>query len=189
MQPNSVTPHLNLANFHWAARRQSEAEAELKTAFRIDPKSEDVNRTLAAFYLTSGRRREAEPYVKGFAAVTKKVEGKLGLADFFMSESRAAEAIAVLEPLTREKDGFTPAKLRLASIQFGTGKKEDAYKTLEEILARHPGNLEALEVKARYLIADLKFDDAIKIADSVVKSDPKAVTVIFSVEWRCRPRA
>src|SRR5262249_20219895 len=119
----SIPAHLNLANFYWAGGQRTTAERELKAAFAIDPKSPDVNRMLAAFYFTSQDKAAAEPYFKTYAEVAPNVTARLGLADFYLNVRRTKDAVTVLNSLSQEKDGFAPAKLRLAAIDFGEGRK------------------------------------------------------------------
>ncbi len=85
----------------------------------------------------------------------------------------------MLEPLSKEKDGFGPAKLRIAAIQYRAGKRTDAYHTIDEILVRYPGNAQALESKSRMLIGDGNYDEVIKITTAVIAADPQAATSYY----------
>jgi tetratricopeptide (TPR) repeat protein len=176
VDPKSPTALLNLGSYYWASGDLPAAERELKAALRVDSKSADANRILAVFYETNGRRAEAEPYLKAYAAVTSAVAPKLALADFYLADEKIKEASEVLGPLSNNKEGFAPAKLRLAAIDFRAGHRDQAYQTLDEILKRDPKNAQVLESKARFLIIDRRFDEALKIATAVVQSDQQAAT-------------
>jgi tetratricopeptide (TPR) repeat protein len=177
--PTSVIARLNLGSFYWAGGDLSAAERELKMAVALDAKSPDANRMLAVFYQTNHRRTEAEPYLKAYAAATSAVTPKLALADFYLASDRSKDAADVLELLAKDKDGFGPAKLRLAAIDFRAGRRQQAYQTIEEVLKLFPKTLQTLETKTRFLLEDRKFDEAIKITNSVVAAEPRATTSHF----------
>jgi tetratricopeptide (TPR) repeat protein len=181
VNPQSIPAHLNLANFYWASRRPAEAEREMKVALGIDAKSLDVNRTLAAFYLTGDRPAEAESYLKALTTISSDPLWKIALADFLLANRRPKEAVGVLEPLANNKnsdsakDGSAGAKVRLAMIDFQAGQRPKAYQTLEEVLKAPMVNGEALILKTRFLLADRKYDEAVKSADALINvssSDP-----------------
>lgn len=173
--PESVAARLNLANFYWASRRRAEAEREIKAALSLEPESLDANQLMAAFYITNGQRKEGEPFLKTFARLTPSLEGKLVLADFYLTDGRLAEAAAVVEPLRKQADGFVPATLRLAAIRYQERRDEEAYRLVDEILARDPQDELALLLKARFLAGNEKYPEALALVDGVVKRNPQAV--------------
>jgi tetratricopeptide (TPR) repeat protein len=176
--PQSISARLNLANFYWAGGRRDDAERELKTALAIDAKSADVHKVLAALYLELGRRAEAEPHLKAFAEAATVVTAKIGLADYYLGERRIKEALSVLEPLSKDKNGagYIPASLRLATLDFAAGRHPEAYQRIDEVLKDHPRSDQTLDAKTRFSIAERKFDDAVTLATSVVTRNPTAVT-------------
>src|SRR5204862_7271339 len=125
---------------------------EFKLAFAIDSRSLAAVRTVATFYFVNGRGRDAEPFLQAYAATG--TAATLVLADFYLGDGRIRDAAAVLEPLTKATDGFVPAKLRLAAIDFQQNRRQAAYKTIEEILKREPANEQTLEMKARFFVQD-----------------------------------
>jgi tetratricopeptide (TPR) repeat protein len=173
VDPKSVVAHLNLGSFYWSAGQLDEAEREFKTAFNLDAKAAATSRALATFYTSNGRRAEAEPFLKIFSATDESAG--LVLADYYLGDGRFKEAVAVLEPLSNQKNSFVPAKLRLAALDFGQNRRPQAYATLEEVLKREPTNGRTLEMKARFLVLERRFDEALKIVDSVIKRDPSAL--------------
>jgi tetratricopeptide (TPR) repeat protein len=181
--PKSAAVHLNLGNFYWASGERAKAEQEFKAAISIEPTSALVNRTLTAFYTLGGQRAAAEPYIKTYAAQAPGPLPKLALADYYLTDNRTKEAAAVLEPLTKDPgkdpDGFVRAKLRLSQIDFVENRRPQAYQQLEDVLKRFPKNDSALEEKARLLIADQKYDEAISITNTVIAGNPKAARSHF----------
>jgi tetratricopeptide (TPR) repeat protein len=175
----SVSARLNLANFYWAAGQRPDAERELKNALAIDSKSADVNRMLAVFCIYDGRRPEAEPYLRAFAEASENTQPKIALADFYLADGKTGPALQVLEALSKDKEGFGPAKLRMAAIAFQGGQHAQAHQTLDEVLKRYPRNEQTLEARARFQLAERKYDDAIKVTSSVIDANPQAATSYY----------
>ncbi len=69
---------------------------------------------------------------------------------------------------------FAVARGRKAAILFASGRKKEAYDTLEEVLKKDPKNAVALLQKASFLLADHDPDQALKLAQAAVASDPQA---------------
>ena len=174
--PKSIPARLNLGNFYLAAGRHAEAEQQFKNALEIDPQSATGARALAAFYLNGGQRPEAEPLLKIAATTT---QGKLVLADYYTTDRKTRQAAEVLEELAKQTDGYVPALVRLAAIDFQEGRKEQAYAKISEVLERHDGNPLALETKARFLLREQRFKEAIEVADSILKGNPNAPAALF----------
>jgi tetratricopeptide (TPR) repeat protein len=175
VEPQSAVAHRNLGGFYWAGGDRTNAERELKAALAIDPKSPDTNRSLTAFYLASPQQAQAELYLKAYIEAAPSVWAKLALADFYLTNNRTSDAVGVLKPLTSDKDGFAPASVRLASIDYQAGRAPQAHETLEGVLKRGPKDQQALEMKARFLIYERKLGDALKILNSVIERNPQAV--------------
>jgi tetratricopeptide (TPR) repeat protein len=179
LEPTSIPAHLNLAGFYWASGRTSDAERELKEAFALDSHAPDTARAIATFYLSTGRHSEAEPYLQVYAATS--TAAKLVLADYYVGEGRTKDAVSGLEALSKEKDAFVPAKLRLAAIDFqDKQRRPKAYQAIEEILKQEATNEPALEMKARFLARDERFQDALSITDAVIKKNPNALGTLYT---------
>lgn len=150
--PKSSSAHLGLANYYWASGQTGYAERELKAAADVDPKSTLANRALAAFYIVARRPADAEKYLKALAESSQGVDSKLTLADFYLTNGRTKDARAILDPLVAAPDGFVPAKLRIAAIEYAEGRRDEAHAMLEEVLKRDAKNEPAHLVKTRFLL-------------------------------------
>src|SRR5207244_2318608 len=62
--PKSLTAHLGLGSFYQRQRRWAEAEAEYHRAIEIAPESATARTSLAALFLASGRKDQAEQSLK-----------------------------------------------------------------------------------------------------------------------------
>ena len=174
--PDSISARLNLGNLYWASGDLTGAEREMKSALAVDSKSASANQMLATFYLVNRKRSEAEPYLKAYAAAAPGPLPQTALADYYLEQKRQKEAVEILEHLKGEKDGLVPATLRLAALDFQAGQRQKAYDAVEQALKQVPRDESLLETKARFLIADAKFDDALKIVTTVTDANPQAVT-------------
>ncbi len=178
--PNSPDTHLGLATFYWASGRLGDAERAMLTALAIDPNHVGTNRQLAALYQSAGRPARAEVYLKTVVAVANDLASKVGLSDYYVSVGRVPEAIAILEQLVTEKGAFAPVKIRIALIDYVNGRRSEASKQLDEVVAREPKNSDALAIKAHVLLGDRKLQEAQAAADAAVMADQNALRAHFA---------
>jgi tetratricopeptide (TPR) repeat protein len=179
--PKSVPAHLALANFLWSTARHEDAEAELKAALGIDRANVPANRALAMLYMTSGRGAEAEGPLKVLANATADGGAKLTLADYYVGANRVPEGVALLNQLAQVDATFAVAKLRLASIAYGEKKPAEAYKIVDEVLARQPKNALAMTVQGSFLASEGKIDEALAKATAAAAADPRLIQAHFLV--------
>ena len=150
LDPKSVGPRLALANYNWAVGDHPAAERELKAALEADPANTLAHRAMALFYLSDRRAPEAEPHFKMLASDSP--EGALALADFYTGLGRRDEALAVLKGIS-DKKAQREARLRIATIQYESGKTKEALSTADALIAEKPRNPDAHILKARLLLA------------------------------------
>ena len=171
--PKSVPARLALGQFLWGTGRTADAEGEFKSALALDAGNLAANRALALFYLQANRAPEAEPYFKKAAEVAGSAESKLALADYYVAMKRSADAIAVLEGLSKEPRYWALARAKVADIQHAEGKTAEAFRTVDEVIAKQPTLAAARVVRGRLLLADGRIDEALKDAQEAVKADPR----------------
>jgi tetratricopeptide (TPR) repeat protein len=175
VNPKSASAHASLANYYWASNRFSDAESTFKTALALDPKSTRVLKGLATLYINAKRFADAEEYLKRYVEVSGEVGAKLTLADFYLSMRKPHEAIGILQPLAKEKDGFGPATIRLAAIEYEANRRAHAYELVDSALKQAPKNEQAVLMKARFLLGDRRNSDALALATQAVKANPQSV--------------
>lgn len=74
---------------------------------------------------------------------------------------RAEEALALAKAAVSENPGNTDFEILLAATEFDAGQPDGALATLENIIAREPGNYTAMLVRAELLYLDCRYDEAI----------------------------
>ena len=175
VDPKSEVAHLALANYYWAGKEIPAAEQELKTAVSLNPKSVIANQAIATFYVTEHRLAEAEQYLKAAASLVTDIGPTLTLADFYLSAARDKDARAVLEKLTVRADGFVPARMRLAGIDYAAGNRQAAHEAVAAILQRAPKDEPTRVLNVRFLLSEKKNTEALALAKSIVEANPQSV--------------
>jgi tetratricopeptide (TPR) repeat protein len=181
LAPRSVDARLALANYHWANGAIPEAESTLKTALELESANPSAHRTLALLYVTTRRAPLAEPH---FRALATDAAGKLALADYFMGLGRNDDARAILDELQNgpDKADARAARLRLASIHYGSGDKAEAHRIIDGLIAERPRYAEARTAKARMLLSDGgSADEAVTHAREAVKADENLLAAQYTL--------
>jgi putative PEP-CTERM system TPR-repeat lipoprotein len=173
LDPKSLPATLALANFYWAGGRLDDAERTLKQAADLAPSNATVQRALAAFYLGSNRMSEAEPHLKAAAESTTALGPQLVLADYYTRAGKTSEAMSWLSSVAKRQDGFVPASIRIAALQYQAGNHVDAERTIDAALAKSPRDPEAQIVKAMILTNQHRLDEALTHATAAVASAPQ----------------
>jgi tetratricopeptide (TPR) repeat protein len=132
--------------------------------------------------MTTGHATEAEPYLKTIAGSTPGPEGKLMLADYYISRRQFDQAHAVLEPMsTVDAPGRSGALIRLAGMDLAAGNRAAWEERLKRVLAKEPRNLDALTLKAQGLLSGGKLDEALTTAQAAVAADGNAAQARFTL--------
>ena len=172
LAPRSIEARLALANYEWATGAVAGAERTLKSALELEPQNAAGHRALALLYITTNRRDEAEPH---FLALATDGAGRLALADYYMGVGRNRDAVKLLEELQQspEKSDAREARLRIASIEYGAGKKAEAHHIVDELITERPRYAGARMAKARMLLNDgAPPSEAVTHAREAVKAEP-----------------
>jgi tetratricopeptide (TPR) repeat protein len=169
--PSSVPAYLGLANFYWANHREADAARTLEQALAVAPNEFLPNRMMALFHIAAGRPAEAERYLTKLASLAQDVDAQLVLADYYLASNRTDKALPLLQ-----KIATTPsrgeAELRLARLDMRERRQAEARKRLDALLAREPGNADALVLDAELLAADGKLDQAVGKLQTAVSANP-----------------
>ena len=173
LKPSPET-RLALANFLWSSARYAEAEQELKEALKLDPRHLLANRMLATLYIATKRRAEAEQPLKTIAELTKAPGAKFELADYYVGTRREADARMLLNELAADQSSFVRAEGMLAALDYQTGKVKEAHARLDRLLARAPKEPAALLMRARWLLNEDKWDQALEASKAAVAVDPQS---------------
>jgi tetratricopeptide (TPR) repeat protein len=179
--PKEVDPYLSLGTFYWLQNRLPEAETAMKQAVALDPRNVAANRALATFYIGSNRPADAERHLKSVAEISRTAESQITLADYYLTQNRIAEAIAVLNTAAKEQDGYAEARSRLAAIDYAAGRTAEAHKSIDETLVKRPSHPRALMTKAQFLLVENKIDEALTRVRAAVTADSRSVDAHYTL--------
>lgn len=156
LDPKSARVQYALADAYLARGKRELAEQHARRSLELFPDYHDARLFLAALLLVERRYADAIPecdhlindptYEAPWSALTNRAwaEFKLGRAD------EARETLA----LAREyRQDYWPATLALAIIEQDTGRRTEAIRLYQDIIAKNPGP--AVESEVNYRIAEL----------------------------------
>lgn len=179
--PKSVQAHLGLGNFLWAANRRDEAVKSFDQALALEPKNALANRLMAVFHASGPTPEKAEPYFKALADMPENTEGKLALAEYYLRIGKNDEGKKTLLTAASEKATYAPATRRLAAMAYAEGRKVDAYKQADEILAKDAKDADTLVLKGRMQVGDGKLDEGLATFKAAVAAQPTNVSAQFAL--------
>ncbi|HTL43037.1 MAG TPA: tetratricopeptide repeat protein [Vicinamibacterales bacterium] len=93
-------------------------------------------------------------------------------------------AIGVLEPVARANPNDATTQLALADLYSTVGRKNDAERTVRQLVAIEPGNADALNYLG-YLLADSgrQLDEAIRLVRRALDIEPNNPNYLDSLGW------
>jgi tetratricopeptide (TPR) repeat protein len=170
LAPASVPARLALAQYQWATGDPQKAEQTLKATLEFAPNDHAVHRVISLLYMTTGRALEAEPHL---TALARDPTGRLALADYYLALNRPDDARPLLEELAGEKNKALAlaARLRIAGTDYAAGRKADAYRTVDALIAEQPKEADVKLAKARLLLADGDPTQASKYAREALQTN------------------
>ncbi|MGA3266432.1 MAG: tetratricopeptide repeat protein [Verrucomicrobiota bacterium] len=147
-----LAPAGNAAAFHVArgilSLRENDfktAAAELQQAKALDPKSSDAYWTLGDWYLAQKDLKQADQNYQTAVELEPARSGKkLQYAEFKVATGDPASGKRLLEEIVKDLPDYLPAQVGLANIAAGEQRYGDASEMLAKVLARDPGNFNAL---------------------------------------------
>ena len=185
MEPGSVNARLALVRTYGASGDLVKAEAVLKEAVALQPTHAMATQYLAALYLRSGRTSEAEAPLRVLAGSTKTAAARLALAEYYLGTKRSVEAISILDALVKEPEGRVPASVLLARGDYVDGRKEEAHKRLGQRPAQEPTHARLLILKAQFLRADGRYDEAIERLKAAATAAPQLPAAQYAIGLVC----
>jgi len=180
ISPESPAVHVALANFYWAVGEVAQCEQALKQALNAQADHAVANRLLANLYLMTDRAPEAEQPLK-MAIRDSDPTSRLALADYYLVMQRLSDAVPLLKELAARPATYAAATIRLAEIEYVSGRHSEAQRVVDELLGKQPRNALALASKSRWALAARNVDAALAAAQQAVKSDPSSVAGHFAL--------
>lgn len=172
---NWVYPRFNLAVVYTHLQRFREAEAEYNKAIEVGTtlgaRYSYLHLNLGALYLQQNRYQDAERELKRalqMRADDPQAHYNMGLVYL---RSNTAQAERWFERAASLDARMSLARLRLAEIYAGRGRRDLQEKYLREAAAGDPGNPVVLEELGKLLLSQKKLDDAEQVFMQMMTAD------------------
>jgi Tfp pilus assembly protein PilF len=138
---------VSLAQLYLETGRTAEAVTELRAAVAADPKDPVANRAYASYLQDTNQCGAAEEYWKQYAATATDGTGPIALADYYVWNGRADDALKVLESAIKA-DPSGAVRARVASIVYDRGDRDAATRMLDELLVHDQSNVNGLALRS-----------------------------------------
>ena len=137
--------HVALAALNLRQKDDVQAEAELKVALNLDPRSSLGHMILGNIYWTRNDLTAADQAFKTAAEFAPlRSEIRMRYADFKFRTGTVADAKMFLEDLSQKAPDYLPPRVRLMIITCAERQDQDCTAQVENILIRDPVNYAAL---------------------------------------------
>jgi len=159
LAPDDVAVLRGLALNHLSAGQSAQGTSELERTLKLDPDDAPSAEALVLIYIRQKEYDKARQMVDDMRKrqptdpVPANMAGMVELAQGHLPEAEAAYSAVV-----KQFPDFVPAKLQLAYIYGAEGRRDQAQQTYQEILAKDPVNLAALQNLGSLLTQQKKYD-------------------------------
>ncbi|MCX6550238.1 MAG: tetratricopeptide repeat protein [Acidobacteria bacterium] len=165
--------HLNLSNLYQRQGKAGEAEAELRTALRLDPRNIPARVNLADLYRTSAREADAERVLTEALQIDPNVaEVRHALGLLFIRVGRRDEAMAHL----KRAHELLPSNARYGYVYAvglnDAGRAPEAVRLLADLQRTNPADRDILAALATIEQAGGHWSEAIGWAEKLVRIRP-----------------
>lgn len=166
--------HIAQAALHLRHRDRIAAEASIRKALALDPKSSAAHAALGSLNAVNKDVTNALVELAQAAELAPlRSPYRIRYVDFLLSTGDTAAARDQLELISKKAPDYLPALLRLAEIALSERRFADCEGALKSILARDPSYLEAMMTLARLRIAQSRPEQAIAELENALKYFPR----------------
>lgn len=182
--PNSVAPHLRVADVQWAAKNPDAAIQALRRALGVDPDNLQAQRSLVDAYLATDKPADA-------LAVARQVKRQRAQQDvgylleggIEAAQRRWPQAIAVYREGLKASPDSTDLAMRLHIALNASKQEADANRMAGDWLRQHPD-----DAAFRFYLGDLALgrkalDEAERHYREVLKIQPENPLALNNVAW------
>ena len=181
---NQQVPGYHVAWATWQLRNRDPkaAEAAVRQALTLDPKSDLAHGALANLLVLKKDPTNALAEFKAAAdlAPPRSVH-RLQYVDFKIARGEVAAAKELLGQITKQTPDYLPASMRVAKIALAESRFADCESGLKSVLARDPAHLEAMLLLARLHLAQSQPDKAVAALERALKAFPKLSQIYYQL--------
>lgn len=176
LKPKDIETHLLLGQLYGFAHEPAKAEAEFKTAQKIDPNSEEVVLSMARLYSERGDLADAAKVIDAVPADDRSARMDFALAGIYDQLKQPKNAVKAYQAAVNEDPDNTDAKRGLASALTAAGEMDAAAKIYAQILGNDPQDAQALIREADIQRQEGHYEQALatlKKAQGLVSDNPE----------------
>ena len=182
-EPTLFDHRLRLARSFAVQGAHEKAERVLREAIALDPNSEERRLLLADFLGTRKDHPAAEQALLEAAnQLPHATKIQFGLAALYRKsgqDEKARERYAALIKDYKEKPAGLEAKVKLAEMDFISGKQDEAERQVQQVLKENPRSSDGLILSGRMALARRNGKDAVQTFRTVLHDQPELATVHF----------
>jgi tetratricopeptide (TPR) repeat protein len=177
--PNRAESYLMLAIFQLRSDLPDQAEANFKKATEVDPKAMNAQLALGGFYQTRNRLPEAEQQFKRAIDVDPKSPApRAAYVRLLMQEGKKADIESFLRQTKNDLSNNPDAYRMLGDFYFASGDLDKATNEYTSLNHDHPKDLQVKKNYIQLLILKNRLDEATKLDNEILKSNPKDVDAL-----------
>jgi len=177
IEPENYSLQVALSSFYVISKQFDKAEEVLRNAIKQD--DEDVQRYLVLVQMLAANvsiKKADEELIEFIQAKPELYELKFSQVKFYESIGKRSQLKDILKKIIAEKEydvEGVKARTLIAKYLLEEGDMEGAKVYVNETLAEHPNNTDALLIRSKLDLAGLDAIAAINGLRSVIKSEPK----------------
>jgi tetratricopeptide (TPR) repeat protein len=180
--PENISFRLALVRLHIRNDNIDQAELLLQQIVEENPDKVEEKVRLVDF---KNQYRSIDDSIKLVKAYIEQDQTehqfKFTLGELFLRNNQPDEAIAIYQGIVTE-DGLQPnglkARIQLALIYLQTGKEAESRSLVDEVLAYDKNNEIALLLRARFNLAEARYDEAITNLRTVLRDNPTSMQAL-----------
>lgn len=175
LDPASGSPYIELSRIYASKGQYDKAEAELKRMIQVTGSTSEALLVLALFYESTKKFEEAEKtHLQAVAAAPQgDVAPLMNLATYYARMKSYDRALEAMRKAAEIKKDDPNVLVNMAELQIDFNKVDDAERTVDKVLAREKGHVDANLLKGRVFFVRRDFGSAIERFDVVVRESPR----------------
>jgi tetratricopeptide (TPR) repeat protein len=186
--PSRAESYLLLAIFQMRVNQPGQAEDNFKKAVQVDPKSINAQLALAGFYQVRNRFPEAEQEFKhAIEEDPKNPAPRAAYVRLLMTQGKKTEIESFLRQTKKDLSGNRDGYRMLGDFYFASGDLDKATEEYASLYSDHPRDPQVKKNYIQLLILKNRLDEATKLDNEVLKSNPHDVdALVFKGQLQLR---
>ena len=175
LDPASGVPYVELSRIYARKGEWDKAEAELKRMIQAAGSTYETLHVLALFYESREKFEQAEKtYLQAVEAAPQgDVTPLMNLAAYYARMKSYDRALEAMHKAVEIKKDDPNVLVNMAELQFEFNKVKDAEATVDKVLQKEKGHVDANLLKGRIFFVRRDFGNALERFDLVVRESPR----------------